>query len=175
MLIAIDCHARGITPTYVAGFRAFLELNRCVRKGEKAIRILAPVAVKQRDEHGEETGEKKVFFRTVPVFDVSMTDVLPGKEPVPLAPPSQPITGDSHQHLIAPLLAHAAELGYSVEIRDLPDDGPGGWCDPKRTRSSSPPDPRTARSARSCTRSRTPTDSATPTTAVSAARSSSTA
>jgi hypothetical protein len=69
MLIAIECHARGITPTYVAGFRAFLDLNRCVRKGEKAIKILAPVAVKQRDEHGEETDEKKVFFRTVPVFD----------------------------------------------------------------------------------------------------------
>jgi N-terminal domain of anti-restriction factor ArdC len=131
-IVSAACHARGITPTYVAGFRAFLDLNRCVRKGEKAIRILAPVAVKQRDEQGEETGEKKVFFRTVPVFDVSMTDVLSGKEPVPLAPPSQPITGDSHQHLIAPLIAHAAELGYTVEIRDLPDDGPSGWCDPKR-------------------------------------------
>jgi hypothetical protein len=61
-----------------------------------------------------------------------MTDALPGKEPVPLRPPSQPITGDSHHHLIAPLIAHAGELGYTVEIRDLPDDGPGGWCDPKR-------------------------------------------
>jgi hypothetical protein len=132
ILIAIDCHARGITPTYVAGFRAFLDLNRCVRSGEKAIRIFAPVAVKQRDELGENTGEKKVFFRTVPVFDVSMTDPLPGKEPVPLTPPSQPISGDSHHHLIAPLIAHAAALGYSVEIRDLPDNGPGGWCDPKR-------------------------------------------
>ncbi len=73
-LIAIDCHARGITPTYVAGFRAFLDLNRCVRKGEQAIRILAPVAVKQRDEHGHETGEKKLFFRTVPVFDTLSRD-----------------------------------------------------------------------------------------------------
>src|SRR5439155_18597367 len=71
LLIAIECDTRGITPTYVAGFRAFLDLNRCVRKGEKAIRILAPVTVKQRDEHGEDTGGKKVFFRTVPVFDVS--------------------------------------------------------------------------------------------------------
>ena len=69
MLIALDCWSRGITPTYVAGFRAFLDLNRCVRKGEKAIRILAPVTVKQRDANGEETGEKKVFFRTVPVLD----------------------------------------------------------------------------------------------------------
>src|SRR3954452_16369296 len=132
MLIAIDCYARGITPTYVAGFRAFLRLNRCVRKGEKAIRILAPVAVKQRDANGDETDEKKVFFRSVPVWDVSMTDPLPGKEPVPLSPPSQPITGDSHHQLIAPLIRHAAELGYTVEIRDLPHDGPGGWCDAKR-------------------------------------------
>jgi len=53
-LIALECHRRGITPTYVAGFRAFLALNRCVRKGEKAIRILAPVTVKQRDANGED-------------------------------------------------------------------------------------------------------------------------
>jgi hypothetical protein len=112
--------------------RAFIDLNRCVRKGEQAIRILAPVAVKQRDEHGHETGEKKVFFRTVPVFDVGMTDPLPGTEPVPLTPPSQPITGDSHHDLIAPLISHAAALGYTVEIRGLPADGPGGWCDPKQ-------------------------------------------
>src|SRR4051794_4439822 len=89
MLVAIEAHARGITPTYVAGFRAFLDLNRCVRKGEKAIRILAPVTVKERDEYGADTGQKKVFFRTVPVFDVSMTDPLPGKDPVPLTPPWQ--------------------------------------------------------------------------------------
>jgi hypothetical protein len=134
LLIAVDCWSRGITPTYVAGFRAFLDLNRCVRKGEKAIRILAPVTVKERDANGEETGEKKVFFRTVPVFDVSVTDPLPGKEPVPLAPPSQPITGDSHHHLIAPLIAHAADLGYTVEFQQLPDGGPAGWCDAEHKR-----------------------------------------
>jgi hypothetical protein len=75
-LIACECHARGITPTYVAGFRAFLALNRCVRKGQTAIKILAPVAVKQRDDAGEETGEKRIFFRTVPVFDTLSRDRL---------------------------------------------------------------------------------------------------
>lgn len=75
MLIALDCSSRGITATYVAGFRAFLDLNRCVRKGEKAIRILAPVTVKQRDVNGEETGEKKVLFRTVRVFDTLSRDL----------------------------------------------------------------------------------------------------
>jgi hypothetical protein len=58
-----------------------------------------------------------------------MAEPLPGKEPVPLTPPAQPIEGDSHAHLIAPLREHAAELGYHVEIRELRDDGPGGWCD----------------------------------------------
>jgi hypothetical protein len=72
----------------IAGFRAFLALNRCVRKGEKAIKILGPVAVKQRDDDGEETGEKRIFFRSVAVFDVSQTDPLPGTEPIPLAPPA---------------------------------------------------------------------------------------
>ena len=85
MLIALDCWSRGITPTYVAGFRAFLDLNRCVRKGETAIRILAPVTVKDRDEHGTKTGERRVFFRTVNVWDVSMTEPLAGKEPVALS------------------------------------------------------------------------------------------
>src|SRR5918994_1735599 len=130
-LIAVECHARGITPTYVAGFRAFLALNRCVRKGEKAIKILGPVAVKQRDDDGEETGEKRIFFRTVAVFDVSQTDPLPGTEPVPLAPPAQPIEGDSHADVVAPLQELARELGYRVEIRELPAHGPRGWCDHK--------------------------------------------
>jgi N-terminal domain of anti-restriction factor ArdC len=127
-LISSACYTRGSIPTYVAGFRAFLALNRCVRKGEVAIKILAPVAVKQG---GEDTGEKRIFFRTVSVWDVAMTDPLPGKEPIPLTPPARPITGDSHQHLVAPLSQHAGGLGYTVEIRELPDDGPGGWCDPK--------------------------------------------
>lgn len=128
-LIAIECHRRTITPTYVAGFRAFLQLNRCVRKGERAIRILAPVVVEQRDRDGEKNGEQRVFFRTVPVFDVAMTAPLPGAEPVPLSPPAQPIEGDSHANVIAPLAELGRELGYGVEFRELPEGGPGGWCD----------------------------------------------
>jgi hypothetical protein len=93
---------------------------------------LAPIAVKQRDDEGEETGEKRIFLRTVPVFDVSQTGPLPGVEPVPLTPPAESIEGDSHQHLIAPLQKLAHEHGYRVEVRDLPDAGPGGWCDPDR-------------------------------------------
>jgi hypothetical protein len=65
-LVAADCHRRGITPPYVAGFRVWLALNRVVRKGSKAIYILAPVSVKHRDTDGQEDGEKRIFFRSVP-------------------------------------------------------------------------------------------------------------
>ena len=130
-LISAEAARRGITPTYVAGFRAWLALNRVVAKGSKAIYILAPVTVKDRDAGADEGSEKRTFFRAVPVFDVSQTEVLPGMEPVPLSPPSEPITGDSHAHLLTPLENLAAELGYSV--RRLPlEGGTEGWCDYER-------------------------------------------
>jgi hypothetical protein len=35
---------------FVAGFKAWLELGYCVRKGEKAIRIVAPMPIKHTDD-----------------------------------------------------------------------------------------------------------------------------
>src|SRR3984893_7390069 len=61
--------------TYVAGFRAFLKLNRCVSKGERALRILAPMSVRVRDaarsqESAPDASEsdRRIVFRAVPVF-----------------------------------------------------------------------------------------------------------
>jgi len=131
LLIAQQAHERGIDPTHVAGFKAWLRLGRCVRKGERGLRIWAPMRLKAREQDGEETGERRVGFRTTSVFDVSQTDVLPGVEPAPLTPPCEPIEGDSHAHLLTGLENLAAELGYSV--RELPLVGSAdGWCDPKR-------------------------------------------
>ena len=130
-LVAADCHRRGITPTYVAGFRAWLALNRVVRKGSKAIYILAPVTVTHPDTDGQQNAEKRIFFRSVPVFDVAMTDVLPGTQPIPLCAPAEPITGESHAHLLEPLVRLAGELGYWVQYRPI-DGSTGGWCDARR-------------------------------------------
>ncbi len=70
MLLAAQCHHRGIVPTRIAGFRTWLKLGRCVRKGEAALCILAPVTVKERDQvTGEERDERRVFFKTACVFD----------------------------------------------------------------------------------------------------------
>jgi len=69
LLIAQQAHARGIEPTHVAGFKAWLRLGRCVRKGEAALRVWAPMRIKQRDEDGEDTGERALRFRLAAVFD----------------------------------------------------------------------------------------------------------
>jgi hypothetical protein len=122
--------------THVAGFRAFLDLNRCVRKGERAIRILAPMSIRDRSAEAEErahVGEsgRRTVFRAVSVFDVAQTDPLPGTEPTPLDPPSQPIQGDTHAHLLTPLEQLARELGYRVSRRPV-EGTADGWCDSRK-------------------------------------------
>jgi antirestriction protein ArdC len=115
----------------VAGFRAWLRLGRCVRKGERGIPILAPIRLKDRDDDGEQPGDTRLFFRTVHVWDVSQTDPLPC-EPAPLAPPRAPVEGDSHDHLRNPLETLAGELGYSVTYPQL--ERVDGLCDQRRRR-----------------------------------------
>jgi hypothetical protein len=125
--------------TYVAGFRTFLELNRSVRRGERAIRILAPMSIRDREEDASEANghsghPRRTVFRAVPVFDVSQTDplpdtdALPDTDPVALTPPCQPIEGRTHAHLLPQLEGLAGELGYSVTSQRL-DGSADRWCD----------------------------------------------
>ena len=66
--------------TLVAGYRTWQKSNRFVRKGEKAIRILAPMFRRDPDDPDEQV---LVGFKGVPVFDVGQTDgePLPRREP----------------------------------------------------------------------------------------------
>jgi hypothetical protein len=68
LLIALACP----DATYVCGFRSWLELGYQVRKGEKAIRVLALMTI-NADATGKSADgkdeERRVFFRAVPVFD----------------------------------------------------------------------------------------------------------
>ena len=138
LLIAQECHRRGISPTHVAGFKTWLKLGRCVRKGERGISILAPIRVRDRDrdrdDDGDEGREERLFFRAVHVFDVSQTDPLPSAEPTPLGPPRAPVEGDSHAHLLGPLERLADELGYTVVYCGL--SAADGLCDYRQRRIS---------------------------------------
>ena len=59
--------------TKVAGYKAWQKLNRQVRKGEKGIKILAPMRRKVEDDDGE-TKFIITGFRTASVFDISQTE-----------------------------------------------------------------------------------------------------
>ena len=141
LLIALQCpHA-----TQVASLKTWNSLGRRVVKGERGIRILAPMTVSRakrdreqvsagigasvaqtvaanRPELGDET-ETRVLFKSVAVFDISQTD----GEPLP-EPPVEPITGDSHAEYLEPLERFAAELGFSVTYTDDLPAGVGGSC-----------------------------------------------
>jgi hypothetical protein len=67
-------------------------------------------------------------FTTVSVFGLSQTDPLPGVEQLPLEPPCEPLTGDSHADLLEPLGKLATELGYAVTFEEIAG-ATGGWCD----------------------------------------------
>ena len=73
MLLALDFHLRGIEPEPVAGFRVWLKLGRCVRKGEHGIRIAARMTPKKAEPGAEQTeprlDKRPVRFTTVSVFD----------------------------------------------------------------------------------------------------------
>jgi hypothetical protein len=141
MLIALEFHLRGIEPEQVAGFRTWLKLGRCVRKGEHGIRIAArvtprkatPGAERPERDDAESEDRRAVRFTTVAVFSLSQTDPQPGVEQLPIAPPCEPLTGDTHAHLLEPLGKLATQLGYTVTFEEIPGAS-GGWCDAHQQR-----------------------------------------
>lgn len=69
------------TATYVAGFATWKKMGRYVKKGEKGIKILAPMRIrapKKNDNGEEEIIEFNRYYATT-VFDVSQTE----GEPIP--------------------------------------------------------------------------------------------
>ena len=103
--------------TQVAGYRTWLtKFGRQVKKGEKGIRILAPLIGKAKDENGEpEDSEKRVYgFRVVSVFDVSQTD---GDD----MPDIGSYDGDTGQHL-ASLESFVASKGIVLHW-EVPENG----------------------------------------------------
>ena len=105
--------------TRVCGFWKWKELGRSVKKGEKGIRILAPIigVRRKKDEEAEKDITKQntavlVGFRSAYVFDVSQTD---GAE----LPQLREISGDvgeNRDRLIAFIEHQGVELVFTERI-----------------------------------------------------------
>ena len=127
LLLPAQALERGFELTHVAGFQAWLRLGRCVGKGERGLKVFAPMPTRRREageedqdqEAGEDQQRRRMRFGLATVFDVSQTDPLPDVDPAPLRPPIQPLGGDSHERLLAPLMEFGRSIGYPVSLADL--------------------------------------------------------
>lgn len=106
--------------TRVAGFHAWKSLGRSVKKGEKALYILAPVLGKAEDST-EDNARRVRGFKTVAVFDYSQTE----GEDLP-EPPQSALQGDD-SGLFDALERYALATGWQVERQALPT-GMGGYA-----------------------------------------------
>lgn len=103
--------------THVAGYRRWQSLRRQVRKGEKSIKILAPVIYKRDTDYNTATADDakpaRVLrgFKVASVFDIAQTD----GEPIPdVAPVLLTGTAEGWDMLAAQI--HAA--GYQLDRAD---------------------------------------------------------
>lgn len=121
--------------TRVAGFRAWLELGRHVRKGAHGIQILVPFARKgaaddagDDDEPGERAARRPMSFGVGYVFDVSDTD----GEPLPTLGYVH-TEGETAGELWARVAAVADGLGVPLRSDERPvRDGMNGYFDPHK-------------------------------------------
>jgi N-terminal domain of anti-restriction factor ArdC len=103
------------TATRVAGFNKWKSLKRFVTKGQKGIRILAPLVRKAEEVNTTGTTEKVsriAGFRVVSVFDVSQTE---GEEI-----PSLAVNATEGGETLLPLIENAiAELNITLTYKTL--------------------------------------------------------
>jgi|tagenome__1003787_1003787.scaffolds.fasta_scaffold20985677_4 antirestriction protein ArdC len=131
LLLHMQCAARGMdAPSRVAGFKVWLSLNRCVIKGEKALKVYAPIVVKikpgERGYRPDGTATKVAGFRLAPTFDIQQTD----GEPLPEEPetPEFP-AGVAPDGLWESQVKFAKDHGYDVSFGNTNDAE--GYTDPQ--------------------------------------------
>ena len=105
----------------VASYRTWQGLDRQVRRGETAIRVLAPMIRKTEilDDHGHpvsrtdgtpEQQQRLVGFRPVPVFDITQTD----GPPLPTPPQPVLLDGQAPPGLWDGLVGEVSQRGYRL-------------------------------------------------------------
>lgn len=117
--LLIACQAPDATR--VAGFKTWQSLGGQVRRGSKSIRILAPRTFKTEveQEDGSTKSERRMYFVSVPVFDIADVDIE-------LPTITQLVTGDSHRAHLDALVAYAQdELNCIVAFEPIAGSASG--------------------------------------------------
>jgi antirestriction protein ArdC len=116
---------------YVAGYQTWLKLGRQVRKGEKALKVLAPARYKRTDE---ETGIESWVLRGFVVESVFAASQTDGEGELPTNP-ARPtlLTGEGPEGAEAALVAIIESKGFKVTTEAMADglNGYTAWGDLK--------------------------------------------
>ena len=130
LLIAAQCPSA----TRVAGFRAWLKLGYCVKRGERALRIWAPMPPSKkaleawREAGGAPKDRPRPRFRMAAVFDRSQVAPLPAPAvALPLDPPITDVEGEDLAWAVPRLEALATAIGSAVNIVELPPSIGGSY------------------------------------------------
>lgn len=118
------------TPTYVAGFRQWLSLNRAVVKGQSGYAILAPVTARfasttptdpgswrrlargEKPGSGEAVRSRMVGVKAAHVWDISQTD----GEPIPETRPPRLLQGQAPEGLWDGLADQITARGFALRL-----------------------------------------------------------
>ena len=118
------------TPSYVAGFKQWLNLNRHVAKGQSGYAILAPVTARfasatpsnaeswrrlgrgEKPRPGEVTRSRLVGLRPAHVWDVSQTE----GDPIPEPPRPTLLRGEAPERLWDGLADQITDHGFGLRL-----------------------------------------------------------
>lgn len=115
----------------VAGFRKWQELNRQVRKGEKALKIFGYGEKKMTEDEIKEAEAKniemkrnrkgepvKIYFPMLSVFDISQTDLIEPTQPDP-SNLAQQLTGEDTKGIADAAKGHITGQGWTVTTEHI--------------------------------------------------------
>lgn len=107
----------------IAAYNTWRKLGYQVRKGERGAMIWVPTPVKIDDP---ESDEQSVImrFKTGKVFTRDQVDPIEGKALSIDPPRPEPVTGESHRHLIGKLTSYAESRGYTIKTLEA-EENPG--------------------------------------------------
>lgn len=120
--------------TAVAGYRAWQAMGRQVRKGEKALKVLAPITrrVDALDRNGQpildadgkpKKRDQLVGMKLASVFGIGATD----GDPIPSPPTPKLLAGQSPEGLWDAMASIVTDQGYKLTRGDC--NGANGWTD----------------------------------------------
>jgi hypothetical protein len=123
-------HAQRPDATHVAGYRVWQSLGRQVDKGQRGIRILAPIVRRTELDHKQQVqapppdtparpgpARTVVGFRPAYIWDVAQTSGKALAAPPPRAPA---VTGQAPAGLWDALAAQVARAGFGIRVQTLP-------------------------------------------------------